>query len=153
MKDIEHKLEKYSNPYVNGEQRSKEYETHLKQKQAIRKKHQIAENLFNEVPFHLTTDEKNHVHHLINMYPNFKDLHGRASNETIILALIFYTKIPNNTNIKLHNYEIITKYKLKHTTFEIIICRLVLNYLKEVYIIPYEPKQTDHNILEKGKIK
>jgi hypothetical protein len=87
------------------------------------------------------------------MYPNFKKLHKRASNETIILAFIFYTKIPENTNIKLNNYTITHKYKLTHNTFEIIICRLTLNYLQQVYIIPHEPKETNHNILEKGEIK
>lgn len=153
MNNIETKLKKYNSPYVNGEKRSTEYEKQIKQKQAIRKRHQIAENLFQEVPFHLNIHEKQQVHHLIDMYQNFKELHGRASNETIILAFIFYTKIPHNTDIKLYNYSIITKYKLTHTTFEIIICRLALNYLKELYIIPHEPKETNHDILYKGEIK
>ena len=153
MEDIETKLKKYSNTYVPGEKRSPEYEKEIKQKQVIRKRHKIAENLFNEVPFHLNTNEKTQVHHLIGMYQNFKKLHKRASNETIILAFIFYTKIPENTNIKLNNYTITHKYKLTHNTFEIIICRLTLNYLQQVYIIPHEPKETNHNILEKGEIK
>lgn len=150
---IEKKIKKYSNVYVPGEKRSSEYNRNLKQKEAIKSRHLLAEKLFNEVTFHLNDYEKQHVHHLIDMYPNFKNLHKRASNETIILALIFYTKIPYNTDIKLNKYHITLKYNLTHTTFEIIICRLTLNYLREVYIIPTEPKETNHNLLYKGEIK
>ena len=152
MEDIEDKIKKYQT-YAPGEKYTKKYNTQLKQKKAIRKRHEIAEDLFQETPFHLNPHEKEQVHHLIEMYPNFKELHKRASNTTIILALIFYTKIPYNTNIKLSKYTITRKYNLTHDTFEIIICRLVLNYLKELYIIPYEPKETDHEILTKGEIK
>lgn len=150
---IHEKLKRYENNYVPGEQRSKEYNKQIKQEMALKEKHNIAEQLFNEIPFQLTPYEKDQVHFLIDSYKNFKDLHKRASNETIILAFIFYTKIPYNTNVKLNKYFITSKYNLTHSTFEIIICRLVLNYLREVYIIPHEPKGIDHNILYKGKIE
>jgi hypothetical protein len=153
MTNYKQLIDKYSDAYVNGEIRSKEYEKQIKQKQRVKARHLIAEDLFNEVPFELNTYEKEHVHHLIDVYPNFRELHGRASNETIILALIFYTKISTDTDIKLYNYQISGKYNLTHTTFELIICRLALNYLKEVYIIPRQPKKTDHEIVSKGKIK
>ena len=153
MTDINQLIDKYSDVYVKGEKRTSEYENQIKEKQRIKGRHEIAEDLFNEVPFELNIWEKEHVHHLIDMYPNFRDLHGNASNETIILAFIFYTKIPANTDIKLYNYQISGKYNLTHTTFELIICRLALNYLKEVYIIPRQPKKTDHEIVSKGKIK
>ena len=153
MENIETKLKKYQSLYVPGEKRSKEYNRQLKQKEAIKSRHLIAESLFNEVPFNLNPYEKDHVRHLINMYPNFKDLHKTASNETIILSFIFYTKIPYNTNIKLTKYNITAKYNLTHSTFELIICRLTLNYLKELYIIPYEPDNINHNILYKGETK
>ena len=152
-RDINYLLKKYDNNYTNGETRSTEYEKQLKQKQSIQHKQETAEQLFNETPFHLTQHDKDQVRHLIRMYPNFKTLHKRASTETIILSFIFYTKIPINTNIKLNNYAITEKYQLTHNTFELIICRLALNYLKEVYIIPTEPKETNHEILSKGEIK
>ena len=153
MEDIENKLKKYNDTYVPGEKTSKEYNRQLKQSEAVKSRHLTAECLFNEVTFTLKQYEKDHVHHLIDMYPNFKDLHKTASNETIILAFIFYTKIPYNTNIKLNKYYITSKYNLTHNTFEIIICRLTLNYLRELYIIPYEPKDIDHNLLYKGEIR
>ena len=98
MKHTEHLLQKYSKPYVPGEIRSPEYEKKIKRKQRQENKKQIAEDLFQEVPFHLTTDEKEQVQHLIEIYPNFRDLHGKASNETIILAFIFYVKNEQQTN-------------------------------------------------------
>jgi hypothetical protein len=150
---IETKLKKYQKPYVKGEKRSPEYDKQQKRKEALKNKHQIADILIQEVPFNINPYEKEHIHHLIDMYPNFKDLHKRASNETIILSFIFYTKISNNTDIKINNYYITSKYNLTHNTFEIILCRLTLNYLREVYIIPTTPKETDHNILLKGEIK
>lgn len=152
-KSINEIIDKYSNTYVSGEKRSREYNRQLKQKEAVNKRHLIADKLFNEVPFNLNPLEKDMVHHLIRTYPNFKELHGKASNETIILAFIFYVKIPYNTNIRLNKYYVTSKYNLTHNTFEIIICRLALNYLKEVYIIPTEPRDIDHNILYKGEIR
>ena len=150
-RDINYLLRKYNNDYTNGEQRSDEYNKKMKQKQRLYKKLQLAEELFLETPFHLTNDDKEQVKHLIRMYPNFRKLHGKASNEQIILAFIFYTKIPLDSNIKLDKYEITSKYNLSHNTFEIIICRLTLEYLKEVYIIPTIPKDKNHEILMKGK--
>ena len=152
MEDIQDKLNRYRT-YVPGETRTQEYEKQTKQKQSINDKLEIAETLFTEIPFHLTSSDKEQVRHLIQMYPNFKDLHKRASNETIILAFIYYTKIPHNTDIKLNNYTITRKYQLTHNTFELIICRLALNYLQQVYIIPNEPHDIDHNLLYKGEIK
>jgi len=153
MTDFKQLINKYKPSYVQGEIRTKEYENKIKQKQRIKARKEIAKTLFNEVPFHLNTYEKSHVEHLIEMYPNFRELHGNASNETIILAFIFYTKIPQNTDIKLTNYAITSKYNLTPSAFELIICRLALNYLKEVYIIPRQPKETNHEIISKGEIK
>ena len=152
MENIQDKLNRYQT-YVPGETRTSEYEKQIKQKQSIKDKLEIAETLFHETPFHLTDNDKEQVRHLIRMYPNFKDLHKTASNETIILAFIFYIKINQNTSIRIQKYTITRKYNLTHNTFEIILCKLILNYLREVYIIPTEPSDIDHNILYKGEIK
>ena len=149
MKNITPLLKKYSKPYVKGEQRSTEYNKKIKQQQRQKNKKQIAETLFNEVPFHLTTGEKDQVLHLIQMYPNFRKLHGNASNETIILSFIFYVKM-SNKQINIDRYTITTKYDLTHTTFELIVCRLVKHYFLSSYILPREPKDKQHNILDKG---
>lgn len=147
--DIEEKINKYKK-YVPGELYSHTYTKQLKQETAIQERHHIADLLFNECPFHITPQEKNEVHHLINMIKNFKEIHGKASNETIILAFIFYVKIGKDTNIRIQKYKITKKYQLTHNTFEIILCKLNLYFLKESYIIPVEPKGIDHNLLYKG---
>ena len=152
MNNTEQLLKKYSKPYVPGEKRSTEYEKMIKRQQRQEHKKQIAEDLFQEVPFHLTNDEKEQVLHLITMYNNFRDLHGKASNETIILAFIFYVKM-NNKQIKIDRYTITEKYQLTHTTFEIIVCRLVKNYLKHIYIIPKQSETKQHDIITKGDVK
>ena len=88
MENIQDKLNRYQT-YVPGETRTSEYEKQIKQKKSIQDKLEIAETLFTETPFHLTENDKEQVRHLIQMYPNFKELHKRASNETIILAFIY----------------------------------------------------------------
>lgn len=149
--ETENLLRKYDAAYVKGELRSTEYETQIKQKQRIKSRHLIAENLFNEVTFSLNKWEKQHIHHLIDIYPNFKKLHGKASNETIILAFIFYVKLATDNDININKYFITSKYRLTHNTFERIICRLALNYLEEVYILPVHTDRMDNDILNKGK--
>ena len=152
MNNIEHLLRKYSKSYVPGEKRNREYERKIKQKQALTHKENIAENLFNEVPFHLTTHEKEHVLFLIGLYPNLKKLHQNAKTETIILAFIFYVKM-SNKQIKIDRYTITEKYQLTHTTFELILCRLVKNHFITQYIVPNEPTDKQHDIIKKGEVK
>ena len=145
-------LKKYENPYVPGEQRSKEYNRKIKRKKRLQKRILIAKDLFNEITFHLNDLEKDMIIHLIKQYPNIRTLHGKASEETIILALIFYVKKQNDTSIRISNRKITRKYKLTHNVFETILCNLTKNYMKELYLIPTEPKNYNHNIAYKGKI-
>ena len=104
-RDINYLLRLYKKPIVKGEKRTKEYDKMIKRKQSKKGKEETAKDLFNEVPFHLTNNDKEQVFHLIKMYPNFRKLHGNASNETIILAFIFYVKIPYNSTIKIHYHK------------------------------------------------
>lgn len=151
---IEKIIKKYEdNVYVPGEKRSCEYERQEKQKQAIRKRHMIAKILFNEVTFHLNEYEKKQVHYFIDKFQNFRKLHGKASNETIILSFIFYVKMKQNTLIRLDEYKICKKYKLNNRTFEIILCKIILKLLEETEIKRSVTTQYDHNILLKGEIK
>ena len=152
MKHINHLLKKYSKPYTPGEQTTTHYNTQIKQQQRLKDKENTAQQLFQETPFHLTQHEKQQVIHVIHTYTNFKKLHRKASNETIILAFIFYIKM-SNKQIKLDRYTITTKYQLTHTTFELIICRLVKNHFQNTYITPTTNTTLQHSILEKGELK
>lgn len=152
MTNITHLLKKYEEPYVSGEQRSNEYNRNIDRQQAIKRRINKAKGIFNELTFHFTDLEKEMVIHLIKHYPNIKLLHGKASEETIILALIFYVKKQNDTSIRITNRKITKKYKLTHNVFETILCNMTKHYLRELYIIPTEPKNYNHNIAYKGKI-
>ena len=146
-------INKYDNVYVAGEKRSLEYERQYKQKQAVKKRHMIAQNLFNEVTFHLNIHEKNQVHYLIDKFTNFKKLHRKAKNEAIILAFIFYVKLKENTLININKYKISKKYNLTNNKFEIILCKIILQLLQETEIKRTITTRYDHNILLKGEIK
>ena len=154
-RDINYLINLYNKPYVKGEARSKEYERMIGQEKTLEEKKRIAEDLFAEVSFHLTDYQKQHVHYLIEQYPDLTELHGNAKTETIILALIFYVRIGINGDIRLdgEKYKIIKTYNLKHTTFELIVCRLAFNYFQNVNIIPRHSTNYDHNILYKGQEK
>ena len=154
-RDINYLIRLYNKPYVKGEKRSKEYERMMSQEKTMEEKKRITEDLFAEIPFHLTQYQKDHVLYLIEQYPDLTKLHGNAKTETIILAIIFYVRMGLEGDIRLDRdkYKVISKYNLKHTTFELITCRLAFNYLENVNIIPRYSTKYDHGILYKGRKK
>lgn len=151
MTDINTLLKKYSKPYVPGEQRNPEYNRKIKQERSIKRRISKTYDIYTELPFTLTTTQQDLVTHLIITNPNFKALHRKASEETIILAIIFYVKKQEDTRIQINKYRITRKYQLTHHTFETILCHLLHEQLKRMYIIPREPPATDHNLLYKGE--
>lgn len=147
-------IEKYeNNVYVKGEQFTSDYVKELKRKEAIKSRHLTADILFNEVSFHLNDSEKEQVHYLIDEFQNFRKLHGKASNECIILSFIFYVKIKQNTLIRVDEHSICKKYRLTNRVFEIILCKIILQLLQETEIKRIIKTEYDHNILLKGEIK
>ena len=92
--DIEYLLKKYNKSYVPGEKQFSETNKLLKRNQRRIMKHEICEDLFFECDFlNLSKVQKNFVHYLIDRFSDdFKKLHGKAKNEAIILAFIFYIK-------------------------------------------------------------
>lgn len=153
MRTINYLLKKYEEPYVEGEQRSRKYNQKIDRQQAIKRRIDKAKELFNELTFYFNDHEKNMVIHLIKQYPNIKLLHRKASEETIILGLIFYVKKQNDSSIRISNRKITKKYKLTHNVFETILCNITKHYLRDLYLIPEEPLKYNHNIAKKGKIK
>ena len=159
--DITDKLNLYKNTYVKGECRSREYEARIKQEKRLNLKLDLADTLCNELPFHFTTSQKNHVKELIRIFPNFKDLHSKASNEEIILSFIFYVKALKDKKDRLNvptSKELIhnilkdnNKEKIYPKTFEIIKWKITLHYINNSTITPRQPINVDHNILYKGR--
>ncbi|MBQ9024835.1 MAG: hypothetical protein IJ104_01000 [Methanobrevibacter sp.] len=152
MKDIQQKLDKYNNLFVPGEKRTSEYEKHIKQKQRIKMRKQIAKSMKYEAKYLLITD--NHlkqVYYLIDIFGDkFKMLHKRASEETIILAFIFYCIRIDNSTINLNNYRISKKYKLTDQVFSLIISRMLHYFMKQHPIAPVETTEYDHDLLLRG---
>lgn len=127
----------------------------ISQEKTMEEKKRIMNDLFSEVTFHLTTTQKEYVEYLIEEYPNLTKLHGNAKTETIILALIFYTRIGITGDVRLNQdkYKIISKYNLSHPTFELIVCRIAFDYFKNAHIVPRISSKYDHDILYKGQKK
>ena len=155
MDTIEDKIYRYQKGYVKGEVRSKEYEARIKQEKRLNMKLDLADTMFNEIPFTFTKSQKEHVKELIRLFPNFKELHSQASNEEVILSLIYYVKSLEMKRFATHQ-DLINKYVTpkKQDKFtdiaEIIFWKITLHYISNSYIRPKQPEHIDHNILYKG---
>jgi len=165
--NIDKLLQKYAQEYVNGECRSNEYESRIKREKRMHMKQDLADGIFNELPFNFSKSQKVDVKFLIRLFPNFKKLHSKAKNEEIILAFIFYVNglynQRNNDFTKPEIRELIRKVikdddKEKELekqlafpqTYEIIHWKIVLYFMQKQPILPTEPRNIDHNILYKG---
>ena len=155
MKDIQAKLEKYNNTFVPGEKRTPEYEKDIMRKRILKRRKQIAKSMKYEAKYLLITDTHlEQVYYLIKIFnDDFKTLHKRASEETIILAFIFYCIRIDNSKINLNNYRISKKYKLTEQVFSLILSRMLHFFMKQQPIAPIETSDYDHNELYKGKVK
>ena len=154
MNNIQHLLNKYNKPYIPGEKRTPEYETLIKKQQRTRQRLLKLDMLLNETPVNINPSQKQQLQHLIQEHNNFKNLHGNASEECIILAFIFYTKKTENPSIQIDRYRVTQKYNLTHNTFETIICRLLQHTLMKTPIKPTLNKEDNHEIiLKKGKTR
>ena len=144
-------LKKYSSSYVKGEKQSSETNKMLKQKQRRLEKHEICDRLFYEINIDFASYQKDFVHYLIDLFSeDFKKLHGRAKNETIILAFMFYTKKIEDGRINLNNYSISSKYGLNDSVFKLVICRVCDYYIKNSSLVYSETTSYDHEILSKN---
>lgn len=148
-------LKKYKTGYVNGEVRSKEYEARIKQEKALNLKLDLADTMFNEIPFTFVEWQKETVKDIITLFQNFNELHSKATNEEIILSIILYVKALETKELKINNKLLETFVEPdKRNTFpktcEIIMWKITLFYMQRQPILPREPKHIDHNILYKG---
>ena len=149
---INNLINKYNSPYVKGERFSSEYNLKLKQEQRLRKKHLLCNELIEEFEFfNLTPNQKEFVHYLIDCFSNdFKKLHGRAKNETIILVFIFYVKKLEDSRIDLNNYSISQKYNLNDSVFKLVVCRMCDIFIKSSYMKYRDTTRYDHDILSRN---
>ena len=149
---INYLIKKYDKSYVPGEKQSSETNKLLKRNQRKLIKHSICEDLFFECDFlELNKVQRNFVHFLIDRFSdNFKRLHGKAKNEAIILAFIFYVKKIDDSRINVENYSICKKYGLTNDVFLLIICRICDSFIKSSPIIYHETKKYNHDIFSRN---
>lgn len=129
MTDINKLLNKYEDEYVPGEERSSEYHQKIRVKSKLKNRMLIVDQLCLESKYLLINkNQKERVKYLVKIFnEDFKYLHRRVSDETIILAFIIFIKKLDVPKLQLKDYTITKKYNLTDTTFELIICR-VLDY-------------------------
>lgn len=154
VSDINRLLKKYENNYVPGEKRTRDQERIHKQKQFKREKHLLVDELLNETKvLLLTSNEKEHVHYLVNKFDDFNSLHRTATKECIILAFIFYVAKINTPKRQLKEYSFTRKYGLTEPVFELIMCRVVQRLLAEAPIVPKNTNKYDNDILYKTGLR
>jgi len=88
---------------------------------------------------------------LIDYYhADFKNLHGQAKKEVIILVFIFYVKKIDNPKVNLNNYSVSKKYGLTDPAFKLVICRMFDIFIKNSPMIFYDSTRYDHEILSRN---
>lgn len=149
MRDIQYLLDTYDNAYVKGEQRSKHTKNRIRKESVRKNRHLILDELLLESKsLMLTPNDKKTVRYLIDVFTDdFKKLHRRASDEAIILAFIFYLKKIELPSVRLSDYRICNKYGLTDAVFEIILCRIILYYMRKTPIEPVTYRKDEHDIL------
>jgi hypothetical protein len=146
---IEKLLKKYVKP-TSAERYTKKYKRELKQKQRIKNRHLLLDELTNEMPFHLTNTQIRTIRYFIDTVKDFNKLHRRCSNKTILLAMIFLLRTLDKPKTNVDEYSISKKYGLNNTNFRLIICRLNNEILKSLPITIHETKRDNYEYLEKS---
>lgn len=159
-RSLEYLIGLYEKPYVKGEIRSKETNRKVRYEQKRKNRHLIFDELclelfndFDELCLEaktlvLSPNQKKLVRYLIDEFSsNFKKLHHTASEKCIILAFMFYVKKIENSKIKLQSYRVSKKYGLTDQVFEIIVCRLLENFMQRIPIVPRNHTIDEHDIL------
>ena len=150
MTNIKHLLQKYEKP-TSAERTSNEYTHKQKMEKTRKNKHLILDELLNEIPFTITETQEQQIRRWIDLFNDtWKEFHRQASNETIILALIFIQYKQANKGIKLEKYTITEKYKLTPAIFETIQNELIFQLMKTTELRYSQNKYYDH---EKEKNK
>ena len=157
MVDYQELIDKYNEPFVPGEKRSSEYEKKIKREQRLKARLVKLDLILNDAKTSLVTPaQKEQVQFLIKRHSHeFKELHRTVSEETIILAFIFYVKMMDDVSVKIDRYTVSKKYDLTHNTFETIICRLAKQYILKGSIPQMLTTDYDHEVLleTKGRTK
>ena len=151
MTDYEKLLKKYDTPYYPGEIRSLEYDEKIRQESKLKDRMLIVDQLCLEAKYFIITRmQKERVKYLVKIFNNdFKYLHRRVSEETIILAFIVFVKKLETPSIQLKNYSITKKYNLTDTIFELILCRITDYFMVNSSMFISESWRDNHDEMVK----
>ncbi len=146
-RDIDFLLNLYNQPYVKGEKRSKDSQKRIRYESKRKHRHLILDELLKEAEtLRLNKNQIMIVRYLIDDFnEDFQNLHRKASEECIILAFMFYVKILETPRVRIESYRVATKYKLTNRTFETIVCRMLLKFMKKCPIRPYHNYNIDEH--------
>ena len=148
-------LDKYNHPYIHGEKRSTEYNTHINRQYRHEDRLLTLDHLNNELPYsiRLNTHEKELVTSVLETFQNdLKYLHRRATTEAIILAIIYTVKkrVKPNLSIEHKDYQrIFQKYDLTYPILTTILSRLCNYYMLHNPQVIRQTTRYDHEILYK----
>ena len=149
-RDINFLLSLYEKEYVKGEVRSKESRKKIRNESKRKNRHLIFDELRKEAyTINLSVNQIKLVRYLIDDFnEDFKNLHRKVKEETIILAFMFYLKKIETPSIRLESDRICREYGLNNHVFEIIVCRMLLKFMKKCPIKPtINYSKDDHEIL------
>lgn len=142
-------LKKYDKQYVHGERPNKTTQKQNRDTRKLLHRLELLQDLENQLPFTLTQNQKAEVENLIRRFNNkFKKLHGNASEKTIILAFIFYTRKIDEPKTQIGQYTVATKNGLNTNIFITIICRITEDYRKNSPINNTKTYNYNHQILQ-----
>ena len=157
MNNIEHLLKKYQSSYVPGEQRSREYNNRIQKQHKYKNRITILNQLNQELPYSIKLNkyEKEVTTSIIETFnEDLQYLHRQASEEAIILSIIFTIKkrIKPQLNIEHKDYcKIFQKYNLTYPMLTTILSRLCNYYMLHNPQVIRQTTRYDHEILYKQK--
>ena len=155
MTDIQKLLDKYQSSYIPGEIRSKQYNTRIQKQHKYKNRINTLNTLNKELPYSikLNKSEKEVTTSIIETFnEDLKYLHRQASEEAIILSIIFTIKkrIKPELNIEHKDYcKIFQKYNLSYPMLTTILSRLCNYYMLHNPQVIRQTTRYDHEILYK----
>lgn len=153
MTHIQKLLDRYQAPYVPGEKRSNTYNRQIKIESRHKNRIQILNQLNNELPYSIKLNryEKELCTAVLEVFKNdIKHLNRQASEEQIILSIIYTIKKRVKPKLQIEEYSIFKKYQLNCNTLLTILCRLTNYYMVHNPLVIQETTRYDHELLSKN---
>ena len=153
MTHIQKLLDKYQAPYVPGEKRSNNYNNQLNRTYRHEDRLLTLDHINNQLPYtlKLNKDEKELCTAVLEIFKNdIKHLNRQATEEQILLSIIFTIKKRVKPQLNIEYYSIFKKYQLNCNILLTILCRLTNYYMVHNPMVIQETTRYDHELLSKN---